>query len=138
MDESYSTPVVLNESCRPFSPSICGAFRFADASQRRPVQPTCNTIVVAASIEPTWRTAGVRSSSPASASTNGHSRRDMCTGWCCTFVARAAYEAAGRPGNEARPSAEALANRWAAAFRPREQTASEHYTWGSVVTQGTK
>jgi hypothetical protein len=38
------------------------------------------------------------------ASTNGHSLRDMSAGWCCTFVARGAYEAAGRPSNEAQQS----------------------------------
>jgi hypothetical protein len=30
--------------------------------------------------------------------------RDTHSGWCCTLVARGAYEAAGRPRNEAQQS----------------------------------
>jgi ABC-type phosphonate transport system ATPase subunit len=37
-----------------------------------------------------WRTTVGGLTPPASPSANGHPRRDLRAGWCCTFVARGA------------------------------------------------
>lgn len=96
--DPYTSWVGVNEVCELSSPSICGSLSFAEARLRRPVQPTCNTVVVAATIKTTWRTTDVRATPSTSAGTKGHSQRGMCSGWCCTLVARGAYEAADRRG----------------------------------------
>ena len=101
MDEYYSSPVMLTGPAGSSSPSIPEPFGLAEPWMGRPVQPTCNTIVFAAAMKRTWRTTVVGLTPPESPSANWHSRREVNEGWCCTFVARGAYEAANRPGNEA-------------------------------------
>jgi hypothetical protein len=69
------------------------------------VQPTCNT-TVPASIVMAGRTTGLRSAPRVLAVTTRQSRPDTRLGWCCTFVARGAAEAAGRPAKKAQQSPE--------------------------------
>jgi hypothetical protein len=79
----------------------------------------------------------VRSSSPAAARTNEHSRRDVSEGWCCTFVARGANEAAGAPGNKAQESGGARKSAGLQRSGAATKLASKHYTLSSVVLRGT-
>ncbi|MDQ2846109.1 MAG: hypothetical protein M3Y77_07120 [Actinomycetota bacterium] len=54
IDDHYGSRVVLTEPCESSSPSIRGGFSSVEPWMQRPVQPTCNTTVAAASSYTTW------------------------------------------------------------------------------------
>ncbi len=120
-------PVVLIESQVPVPPAFAGPsasskHHYADGATN--VQHHRRRYLAQTALETTVP----RSTKPASASTNGHSPRDMSADWRCTFVARGADDAAGyrRIGRKQNTETREIAG--PSASVPRPKMASDDYT----------
>jgi hypothetical protein len=111
--------------------------RLSDARWRRPVQPTCNTIGAAPSTNTAWRTTGVRRRHrhrPAQPDVGNAACGRPVLRVCCTAadsikIVDRLRAASGRSER---------VNEGVLVFRIKIMNGDEHYTSGSVVTQGTK